>query len=157
MIDFLSKIGVEFPLEAYVRLNDKQKDKFADYISSIKEYLGKDKTILSLSEENTNVSGTLLKLADLLITVTNPNQDIVHIGIDNKMLQNHSENNVLSIFANDFNSSSTLTELLEKRPELNDVFSKNSIFLKKDGLYWDKDGNRINTIKVGYILFPTLS
>jgi len=151
MIDFLSKIGVEFPLEAYVRLNDKQKDKFADYVSSIKEYLGKDKTILSLSGENTNVSGTLLKLADLLITVTNPNQDIVHIGIDNKMLQNHSENNVLSIFANDFNSSSTLTELLEKRPELNDVFSKNSIFLKKGGLYWDESGNRINTIKVGYI------
>ncbi len=63
-------------------------------------------------------------------------------------MQAYIDNNTASVFENEFNEAATLDELLEKRPELKDIFSTNSQILKKGGLYFDKDGVRIREIKV---------
>lgn len=153
MVEFLSQVGVEFPLEAYLRLkNDNGETKnFAEAVSAIHKHLGSEKDIMSVTGKTLKINGQLTTLAELLVKVTNPNQDISYFGIDQKRRQIFADNNAASLFENEFNSVQTLDELLLLRPELNDTFSKNSTILKKGGLFFDIGGKRIRKIKVGYI------
>jgi hypothetical protein len=98
-----------------------------------------------------DISGPLRTLAELYIRVNNPNQDSTYFGVEGQRISSFAENNAPSYFENDFNEARTLEELLNKRPELKDVFSRGSQILKKGGLFFDKDGNRIAEIKVEYI------
>lgn len=161
MLDMLSKIGVEFSLGAYNALSDKEsivkgkptseKKMFADAVSSISSYLGKNNDLMSFDAERLDINGPLRTLATLYTRATNPNQDPTYFGVEGQRIGSYSENNAPSYFENDFNESNTLDELLAKRPELKDVYSKGSQVLKKGGLFFNKDGKRIAEIKVEYI------
>lgn len=150
-VKFLEKLGIEFSMGVYNKLKSYQKDKFSKSVSSIYNVLNKTKDLISVTGKTLQISGPLTTLAELLVNVTNPNQELSYFGLDKTRRQLHSENNVASIFENDFNSSDTLDELLEKRPELKNDFSQNSVVLKKGGLYFNEDGERIKSLKVGYI------
>ncbi len=151
MVDMLSAIGIEFPIDTYKKLNTSQKNTFAKAVTSIKAYLGKNNQIMSVTGKTLDVKGQLSKLGELLIKATNPNQDSTYFGVEGQRIGTYANNNAPSLFENEFNESETLDELLEKRPELNDMFSANSQVLKKGGLFFDEDGNRIKSIKVKYI------
>lgn len=154
-IAFLAKLGIEFPIEAYRKLKTKGKtnqvDEFGKAVSAIREYFGSNQDILSFTGKTLGVNAQYDKLAELLIKVTNPNQELSFFGIDQKKIQAYAENNAISVLENDFNSVSTLDELLTLRPELTDLFSKNSVVLKKGGLFFNSAGKRIREFKVGYI------
>ena len=151
MTKFLENMGIEFSLEDYVKLKNEQPNEFAKAVGAIYTYLQKANVIASVSSETLGISGPVSKLANLLINSNNPNQDSTYFGVENKRIQTFIENNTASVFENEFNSADTLDELLEKRPELHDVFSVNSQVLKKGGLFFDEDGNRIKKMKVSYI------
>jgi predicted NAD-dependent protein-ADP-ribosyltransferase YbiA (DUF1768 family) len=156
-LDFLAKLGITFPIEAYGRLkstaeND-QKKQFNDAVSSLRSYLGAGETeLMSLSGEVLDVNGPLDTIAELLVKVTNPNQDMTYFGIDNKRIQSYADSNSISVLEDEFNSADTLDDLLNNmRPELKDIFSTSSQVLKKGGLFFNKAGKRIKKLKVEYI------
>ena len=151
MIAFLANLGIAFELDVYNTLKSSQKNAFAKAVSSIYSYLGSNQNIMSVTSKTIGINGPLSTLAELYNKVTNPNQESTYFGVENQRIGSFSENNAPSVFENEFNEANTLDELLEKRPELRDVFSTNSQVLKKGGLFFDADGNRIKEIKIGYI------
>lgn len=155
-VDFLGKLGIIFPIEAYGRLKTKGQDnqvkQFGDAVSAIRTFLGSEADIMTISGKTLTIDAQLSTLAELLINVTNPNQDTSYFGLDKKRIQSYTDNNAVSVFENLFNSAVNLDDLLMNiRPELQDVFSANSVVLKKGGLFFDKNGKRIRKLKVQYI------
>lgn len=150
-IDFLSSLGIDFSIEAYTKLSKEQKTEFVTSVNSIYNHLKKVDDISSVKGKFLGINGPLNTLSKLYIDITNPNQENTYTGVDGEKHQTNSENNAVSVLENEFNESETLNELLEKRPELNDVFSKNSLILKKGGLFFDEEGYRRRTIKLSYI------
>ena len=158
MVEFLAKLGIDFPIDVYNKLSKKkvivgdekisEQQQFAKAIASIIKYLGSNNELISVRENTLGISGPLRTLAKLHINITNPNQDPTYFGVEGQRIGSYTENNATSLFENDFNESKTLTELLEKRPELKGDFSKNSQVLKEGGLFFDEDGNRIANIKL---------
>ena len=99
-----------------------------------------------------DVAGQYNTLAELLVNVTHPTLENTRINLEGKQSNSFSDNNVPSVFENEFNEVETLEELLTIRPELNDLYSKGSQLLMKGGLFFDEDGNRTKLeLKVGYI------
>ena len=158
-VDLLKSLGINFSLDAYSKLktekigNKKSSDqeRFNNAVGAIRKFLGSNNEVLSLSGKVLDINGPLSTLAELYVKVTNPNQENTHLNIDGERMNNYAENNTTSIFENEFNESETLEELLEKRPELKDMFSKNSQVLKLGGLFFDKNGKRIRKIEVRHI------
>lgn len=160
-IAFLANIGINFEFDVYTNLKKKQKDDFSDAVKAIHTYLGTTSGIMSVTGETLGVDGRITKLAELYNKVTNPNQESTYFGVENQRIGSFSDSNAPSVFENEFNEANTLDELLASRPELHDIFSTNgktgeefrtnSQVLKKGGLFFDKDGNRIKEIKIGYI------
>ena len=151
-VAFLKNIGVDFPMETYVRLKKDQADKFDKAVESIYAYVDKAKGIASVTGKTLGIDGQLKTLAQLSVKVTNPIFDSTHFNVEDKRTQTYTDSNAASVFENDFNEVESLDELLKLRPELTDVFSKNSVILKKGGVYFDKDGKRTaKKIKVSYI------
>ncbi|MCI4435493.1 MAG: hypothetical protein JHC33_01605 [Ignisphaera sp.] len=151
-VKFLEEIGIDFPLEVYNKLKDLEQISFEKAVSAIKKYLGAEKNIMTVSGKTLgNIGGQFTKLAELYNKVTNPNQESTYSGVEGQKIGAFAENNVPSLFENEFNEANTLDELLEKRPELRDVYSKGSQVLKKGGLFFDAEGKRIKEMKVSYI------
>jgi len=160
-INFLAKLGVEFPIGTYEALSNKPQiikgkksselEQFTDAVNKIYTQLGKNNELMTFDAERLDINGPLRTLAELYVKVNNPNQDSTYFGVEGQRISSFAENDAPSYFENDFNESKTLDELLEKRPELRDVFSRGSQILKKDGLFFDKYGNRIAEIRVEYI------
>ena len=149
---FLAKLGVIFPIEAWAKLKEDQKVDFTLAVADIKKYLQEAKQIKSIQKKTLDVGGHYNTLASLLVSVTHPNQETTRINIDGKQSNSFTDNNVPSVFENEFNEVGTLQELLDLRPELNDVYSRGSQLLMKGGQFFDEDGNRTKLqLKVGYI------
>lgn len=149
---FLAKLGVIFPIEAWAKLKEPQQKEFTIAVASIKEYLQKAKQIKSIQKKTLDVAGHYDTLATLLVNVTHPNQETTRINIDGKQSNSFTDNNVPSVFENEFNEVETLEELLTIRPELNDVYSRGSQLLMKGGMFFDEEGNRTSLeLKVSYI------
>ena len=153
MVEFLNEIGVTFDSDTYKKLKsyggDKsQKNQFANAVKDIRAFLQDTDDLLTVTGQTLGITTQLNTLGRLYINANNPNQDITYFGIERKRMQAYIDNNTASVFENQFNEATTLDELLEKRPELQDIFSTSSQILKKGGLYFDKDGNRIREIKV---------
>jgi hypothetical protein len=153
MIEFLNEIGVTFDSDTYKKLKsyggDKsQKNQFANAVKDIRAFLQDTDDLLTVTGQTLGITTQLNTLGRLYINANNPNQDITYFGIERKRMQAYIDNNTASVFENEFNEATTLDELLEKRPELQDIFSTGAQILKKGGLYFDKDGNRIREIKV---------
>jgi hypothetical protein len=150
-IAFLGNIGINFEFDVYTNLKKYQKQSFSEAVDAIYKYLGTTPSIMSVTGETLGVDGRITKLAELYNKVTNPNQESTYFGVENQRIGSFSDSNAPSVFENEFNEANTLDELLASRPELNDIFSANSQVLKKGGLFFDKDGNRIKEVKIGYI------
>ena len=155
MIDFLGKVGVVFPIDVYLKLKSEgansQTKQFAEAVGAIYSQLGKDGDIYSVTGKALNVDGRFAKLAELYTKVTNPNQDSSYPNVEGETTNAFSENNTPSVFENEFNEADTIEELLKSRPELNDLFSTNSVTLKKGGEFYDENGKKIKEIKIKYI------
>jgi hypothetical protein len=151
MVNFLADLGVSFPLSAYTSLKTTQKDDFGAAVGGIYTYIQKNTEMGTITGKTLGINPQLSDLANLYIKTTNPSQDTTYFGVENQRIQSYAENNVPSIMENEFNSVKTVEELKQLRPELNDVFSTNSITLKDGGNFYNLEGQRYKTIKVGYI------
>ena len=158
MINFLSEIGIDFPMSVYTSLKaegrhnaESERTQFNNAVSTIHTYLGKNNDIMSVKGNVLDINSSLKKLAELYNKVTNPNQDSTYFGVEGQRIGSFSENNYISVFENEFNEAETLEDLKEVRPELNDIFSTNSLVLKEGGKFFSKVGNRIRSLKTGYI------
>lgn len=150
-IEFLSKIGITFTLGDYANLKDEGKDEFSEAVGNIYTYLKRTKEIGIVSGKELGINSYVSALANLLIESTNPLTDSTYPGVDGSRLQTYTQNNYFSVFENEFNEAETLEDLISMRPELQDIFSKNSISLMKNGLFYKADGTKMRLIKVSYI------
>jgi hypothetical protein len=151
MVDFLKNLGVTFTINDYLKLKSEQRQEFGDAVGEIYTYLPQAKDIGTLDGKTLKINKQISKLAELQVKVTNPNQENTLIGVEGNKKQAYSDNNAPSLFENSFNDSQTLEELKSERPELNDIFSTNSITLKEGGLFFNGEGDRFKMIKVSYI------
>jgi len=151
MVDFLNKIGVAYTLDTYLKLKPEQRDEFVKAVASIHTYFGTTKEIATVTGETLGINGPLDTLAELYVKVENPVQDSTFPNVEGEKRQAYSENNAPSVFANEVNEANTLEEVMAARPELNDVFSTHSQFLKKGGLFFNAAGKRIKSLIVSYI------
>ena len=154
MVDFLSKIGIDFPLSAYSRLGSKDIKDFANAVSGIKTALNKSDTLMTVKSRDFDMKGNVEALSRMYVSVTNPVEDSTFFNNMGERQQSYTESNYPSLFESIINTVESITELKEKMPQLNDVFSSNSVLLKQGGPLFDEDGfRRKNTdIKVQYIL-----
>ena len=151
MLEFLSTLGVNFPISVYNSLTEKEKNDFSKAVGGIYTYIQKTPEIGTLQGKTLGINSQLAELSNLYIKVTNPSQDTTYFGVEGQRIQSYAENNVPSVMENEFNSINTVEELKQLRPELNDVFTKNSVTLKDGGNFFNIDGEKIRDIKVGYI------
>lgn len=152
MVDFLSKIGVIFPIDVYNKLTTREKNVFGRAVGGLLTSLRSKTDILSsITSKLLDVKGPLNAIAEMLVRVTNPNFDPTHTNVEGEKTNGYAENNNASVFENEWREAGTLENLKQARPELNDPFSTNSLILKKDGLYIDEDGNIKKDLKVAYI------
>ncbi len=154
MVDFLSKIGIDFPLSAYNRIKSTDLEKFANAVSGIKTALNKSDTLMTVKSREFDMKGNVESLSRIYVSVTNPVEDSTFFNNMGKRQQAYTESNYPSLFESIINTVESITELKEKMPQLNDVFSSNSVILKPGGPLFDDDGfRRKNTdLKVQYIL-----
>jgi hypothetical protein len=160
-IKFLNALGIEFDQGTYNGLSNREAiikgkkttelKEFTDAVGRIYTQLGKNNELMTFDAKRLDIGGPLRTLATLYTKVNNPNQDSTYFGVEGQRIGAFSENNAPSYFENTFNESRTLDELLEKMPQLNDVYSKGSEVLKKGGLFFNENGERIATLNVGYI------
>ena len=149
---FLSKLGISFPVEAFNKLKEPQQKEFTLAVASLKRYLQDAKEIMNIKKKTLDVAGQYDTLAELLVSVTHPNMETIRFNLKGKQSNSYADSNAPSILESEFNEVETLDELLKLRPELNDIYSKNSVILKKGGLFFDKQGKRTSLqLKVGYI------
>lgn len=154
MVEFLSNIGIDFPIEAYNRIQSSKLKNFADAVGGIKTALNKSDVLMNVSGKELNMRGNVETLSALYVAATSPVEDSTFFNNKGQRQQSFTEANYPSFFESVINSVETLSELKEKFPQVNDVFSTNSIFLKPGGPLFDEDENRrSNTdVKVEYIL-----
>ena len=144
-LEFLGNIGITFPGAAIIN-----EDQFVDAVNRIYEYGSKN---LANFKKFLGADSSITKLAVMYVDSLNPDQDTTRFNVENKRTGNYSDSNAVSVFEEDFNDAQTLDELFKKRPELKDAFSANSLIIKKGGLFFDKDGNKIKgkTLTIGVV------
>lgn len=140
-VKYINKLGVIFPREIHQKLSGPDKIKFTSLVGEIHKELS-GKTISSITSRTLNITGYLTQLASLYVKVAGVELSSTYIGPGGKQRALYGNKNYISQFADDFNSVNTLDELLERRPELNDVFSRNSVILRRGGMYFNTDGER---------------
>lgn len=152
--NYLKNIGIEFPLSFIEKINtnEKQKKTFDNAVTKIYEMGPKGYAVLS-GDRFSGVDSHVRTLADMYVRLTNPDQDTTRFNINNERTSNFSDSNAPSVFEAEFNEAMTLDELFESRPELKDTFSKNSLLIKKDGMFFDENGNKIEgkVLQIGVI------
>jgi len=148
---FLAKLGIKFGPEVYFSLKDEGIKDFSEAVGNIHTYLKQTKAIGSVTGKELGINSYISTLANLLIETTNPITDSTYPGVDGTRLQSYTQNNYYSVFQNEFNESETLEDLIKLRPELQDVFSKNSVVLMNNGLFYKADGARMKLFEVTYI------
>jgi hypothetical protein len=152
-LEFLKNIGINFPASAIPRIvgeESKERNKFIKAVNDIYNYGSKN---LADSGNFTNADGAVMKLAELYVNSLNPDHDTTRLNVENKRTGNYSDSNAVSVFEEIFNESKSIDELLQRRPELRDVYSKNSVILKKGGYFFDENGDKIEgrILKVGVV------
>jgi hypothetical protein len=156
IIPFLDSLGIVFTKEAFLKLRDRRgrgekkadRERFLDAVISIYTHLKKSEEVATVSGKTLQIDGPFETISELYIKTTNPNQESTHFNPKGKRIQNYDNNNMSSIFENDFNSVNNVDQLRDLRRELNDPFSKNSVVLMKGGLFFDIEGNPIKNLKV---------
>jgi hypothetical protein len=151
MINFLKDLGITFTMADYLKLKSEQRQEFNDAVGEIYNYLPQAKDIGTLDGKTLKINKQVSTLARLQVKIDNPNQENTLIGVEGNKKQVYSDNNAPSVFENVFNDSQTIEDLKKARPELNDIFSTNSIKLKKGGLFFNDLGDRFKMVKVSYI------
>jgi hypothetical protein len=148
-IKFLRNIGINFPVSAIPR-DEKGINDFVLAVNSIYKYGSEN---IADAGNFTKADSSVIKLATIYVNSLNPDHDTTRLNVENKRTGNYSDSNAVSVFEEIFNESNTIDELLQRRPELNDVFSKNSILLEKGGYFFDKDGDKISgrILKIGVV------
>jgi hypothetical protein len=155
MVTFLEKLGVNYPLAVYNKLKGKQLKEFADAVASIKLGLTQaPDNVRKLKGDQLDINKGLGKLASLYVATNGTNLNTTFYNAEGKQQQEFTDNNAPSYFESVFNSVETLDELMQKMPQLQDVFSVNSQILKKGGLFFDAEGDRIesNELNVNFIV-----
>lgn len=148
MSNFLSKLGVTFGLDSYLKLTDKDRTEFADAVGAIHTFFGKTTELGSVTAKTLAIDGPLNTLSRLYVKVENPSQDSTFPNVEGENTQAFDNNNAPSLFENEFNESDNIEELKSARPELNDVFSTNSTIWSR---FFNAAGKRIKSIKISYI------
>ena len=147
-LGLLKLLGIEFGADTYSKLTKDEKTAFGEAVQKVLLDIKSDK-VLSFKKERgktqRSIGTGLTRLAELYARVTSFNYDSTTVNAEGNLQQVFTDSNAPSLFEYYFNSVKTYDELLQKMPQLNDVFSKRSQVFAKGGAFFDKDGNRTKT------------
>lgn len=150
-LNFINSIGIEFTEADIKKLDREEKAQFNVAVGTLYKYLGNNNELVTLTGKTLAVNKPFLDLANLYINVNGLSKDSTHFGIDSKRRNNYSLDNAPSILENDFKETNSIDKLKELRPELNDIYSKNSLILTPGTKYSNKNGTWKKRLKVSYI------
>ncbi len=147
-LGLLKLLGIEFGEDTYSKLTKDEKTAFGEAVQKVLLDIKSDK-VLSFKKERgktqRSIGTGLTRLAELYARVNSFNYDSTTVNSEGNLQQVFTDSNAPSLFEYYFNSVKTYDELLQKMPQLNDVFSKRSQVFAKGGAFFDKDGNRTKT------------
>ncbi len=147
-LGLLKLLGIEFGEDTYSKLTKDEKTAFGEAVQKVLLDIKSDK-VLSFKKERgktqRSIGTGLTRLAELYARVNSFNYDSTKVNSEGNLQQVFTDSNAPSLFEYYFNSVKTYDELLQKMPQLNDVFSKRSQVFAKGGAFFDKDGNRTKT------------
>jgi hypothetical protein len=107
MSTFLGKLGIEFPIDIFLKLKEKQQKEFITAVGLLHTYLQKANEIMSITGETLNVAGQYAKLAELYINVTNPLHENTYRNVEDKQTNAFADSNAPSVFESEFNDVKT--------------------------------------------------
>jgi hypothetical protein len=151
VLPILEKVGVKINAKTLNNLNDYDASKLLSYSEKFLKYL-EIKNVTTINKQSITSLGNLTKMAEIIALNTDVTDKYTYRNIEGKQQQLYINHNYFSAMINDFNNVKTLDELLEKYPMYHDVFSAESVYLKKGGIYFDESGNRTSEkIEISYL------
>jgi len=151
-IEFLSKLGINFPQDIINDLTPTQRHKFDESVKFISDKLKSQTEVNLITGRSLNIEGAFNSLARLYVEATNIEPESVFFDEKGHYRQKYVPHNRNSVFVNSFNKVNTLDDLSQSLPQVaGDVFSKNSMLLKPSGSFF-RGGKRVQDLQTGYIL-----
>lgn len=141
----LRMLGIEFSNQDVVLQNESFKAEIIKKTESIRKQIISPKGQISIfnTEISTNTGGDLNYFLELEAQTTADFIENSHFNLDNNLVYDVTLNSYVSNILNDIDSSQTLDEFFSEHPHLdpeNNPYTANSVLLKKDGLFFDKNG-----------------
>lgn len=162
ILPVLEKVGVRINSKTIDKLSDYDANKLKSYAEAFLKYL-EIKDVTYIKKESITSLSNLTKMAEIIAMNSDTTDKYTYRNIEGKQQQLYINHNYFSAMIDDFNNVKTFDELLEKYPMYNDVFSQNSVYFKKGGIYFDEEGNRtsvkfeisyLNGVKIGEDTIP---
>lgn len=151
-VDFLKEVGYNFPQEVFDKLTSAQQKQLGQEAERLKSQLKNIKTKGGrLVSEDSVDTDAVRKIAELYVAGDGVFKSSQHLSINNEPIQNYILPNNFSVRMSKISQISNLSELKNKFPEYNDVFSRNSLLLSKKGYIFNESG------EVGYQITPTIT
>jgi len=147
-LGLLKLLGIDFGEDTYSKLTKDEKTAFGEAVQKVLLDIKSDKVVSFKKERGKtqrSIGTGLTRLAELYARVNSFNYDSTTVNSEGNLQQVFTDSNAPSLFEYYFNSVKTYDELLQKMPQLNDVFSKNSQTFAKGGTFFDNNGNRTKT------------
>jgi len=158
-IAFLSELGINFPFPVYEELSrfkqpgqhESDRNQFAEAVQTIYTFIKNNSELGSITTKTLDLNGPYRTLARLYTKAEEVDESNTLMNVNGEMMQKFTENNAVSVFENEFNSAKDIDQVLENMPQLNDIYSTNSVIFKKGGRFFSSDGKRTRGIKVSTI------
>lgn len=151
-ISFLNAIGIDFTMEMYQLLPKGQKDKFSKTVVSLHGFIKSKNGINEITPRNLGATSDLKTLATLYVQTNGQGAESTYYNIEKERVQQYLQGNTIDYISKDINNSESLSELQNKHPHYKNLYFQDSVYLKEDGLLFDKNGKRkANPLNIKYI------
>lgn len=154
-LNFLGSLGIVFTNDEFSKMNSEQRLILRNAALGIKESLVKVNEIRTLSANTISVRGRLRDLAQLKVTLDNPEFDSTYFNVNNERVQAFIGTNPASDLYDNLSQINNLSELSDSPFAylLTDVFSEGSVILDKmfDRETGKRNAGNINLMKPGYV------
>lgn len=125
-ISFLEFIGIDFTINEYNKLDNKQKVVFKEAVDGLKTSLGQMNEISSLTPVTLNMEGRLMKLGLISAVLTNPSFESTYFNMNGERTQSFIGTNAVSAVYDVLSKAKSLSDLQNTPYKflITDVFTK---------------------------------
>lgn len=143
--NFLNKLGIDFNPGKIAALTNDQRSVFFKAVEGMKNELMKINDVATINKNTLNIEGDIFRLGVIQATVENEEFQSTYFNVNGEMSQTFLGPNAISSLYHSIRGLKNITQLADTNLSylLTDVFSKNSLLLKK--LFTEKGVKKPNT------------